>query len=326
MTALHLFVDPAGRIGRAPYWLGLGVLSGAAVLVDWLAPADLLANAGMTVFAPYLTILSGSAPPLAFLVRPESLFAAALFYLGFCLYGKRLRDVALSPWWYAVALACLPLSIFILGLLFAIYAATQGQSGNPRWSQGFAFGVAQLAAPFAWLVFTIILGAVPARQERRPRGPRLRLHHLLFSPRGRIGRGQFWIGWAASLVLLLAVVTALTAAGIPPGPAALLPLLAASVYIGVCLYGKRLHDLGLPAWGYAVYLGSLFLLFCCGVIVALVAFGPSGTPTSPGHLAAQRVTLAVLVLVSAAFTLWLGAAPGQRGQNRFGPPGAAAAA
>ena len=65
------------------------------------------------------------------------------------------------------------------------------------------------------------------------------LQKLLLSYDGRISRQPYWIG---TLVLLGAGVVA----GFIPLVNLLFPL--ASIYVWVCLYNKRLHDLGRSGW------------------------------------------------------------------------------
>ncbi|MEM8615746.1 MAG: DUF805 domain-containing protein [Pseudomonadota bacterium] len=66
---------------------------------------------------------------------------------------------------------------------------------------------------------------------------------LLLSPNGRIGRNRFWQG-----MVILTVISILVAAG-----SSMLGTLVALlgyllIYPYICVYGKRLHDIGTTAW------------------------------------------------------------------------------
>ena len=141
---------------------------------------------------------------------------------------------------------------------------------------------------------------------------------LLFSPEGRIGQGQFWIGFLILFVggILIHLV---------PIAGTLVWLL--STYCWVCLFAKRLHDMGksgfLQVWFY------LFDLMAIGALI-LGGFGSilAGLLTGGGHmtwglvagglgllfLAFCAIALSKLILV-----LWLGLSPGQSVDNRYGP-------
>jgi uncharacterized membrane protein YhaH (DUF805 family) len=145
---------------------------------------------------------------------------------------------------------------------------------------------------------------------------------LFFSAEGRVGQKDFWL--AAALLFVFGVV-AHAAIGI----GTLLWLL--STYCWICIYSKRLHDIGRSGWlqivpwvlgwlllgaGFFMGLGSLFGLlfsglphFLGGMVVGGVAFGLG--------------LLFLSGLMHLLFLLWLGLTPGQIGPNRYGPePGA----
>lgn len=79
----------------------------------------------------------------------------------------------------------------------------------------------------------------------------MNLLSLLFSLQGRIGRGQYWLGYlvllAVAVVSWLALFAGLGNENIPLllVPIALLPF---SLWIAICVMGKRYHDRGKSAW------------------------------------------------------------------------------
>src|SRR5258706_5284705 len=137
-------------------------------------------------------------------------------------------------------------------------------------------------------------------------------NYLLLSPQGRIGRQDFWIGFA--VVMGLSVLCNL----VPIiGQIAGLLLL----WPQACIHSKRLHDMGRSAWlmlipfGVAIAIGG----------VAAVTRGLSGLGAMTGHLGAAAASGALTLLalgcaflVGLAFLLWVGLTPGQPGPNRFG--------
>jgi uncharacterized membrane protein YhaH (DUF805 family) len=142
---------------------------------------------------------------------------------------------------------------------------------------------------------------------------------LLLSPSGRIGREDFWIGFlilcALSVVLLMIPFL---------GHVALL----ATTYCWICLYIKRLHDLGRPAGLIAIP----YLIWIVPIVVAAVMGGiavfngllsgdDAGTSFSVlAGLGGFLVASGIAFLVGVGFLLWMGIAPGEPGENRYGAP------
>ena len=150
------------------------------------------------------------------------------------------------------------------------------------------------------------------------------LTKLLLTFDGRIGRQEFWIGWAI-----------LFAAGIV---STFIPFIGwiiglALIYPKICIYAKRLHDMGKTGWLQVIPYAVYFVAF----LVAIVTAGPAIiTMAMSGDTSALQSTLAGLgvalfvifgsCVVAFAFWLWVGISATQPGENRFGPaPGAASA-
>jgi uncharacterized membrane protein YhaH (DUF805 family) len=72
---------------------------------------------------------------------------------------------------------------------------------------------------------------------------------LFLSPRGRIGRRSFWHGWLVLTLINVSLVSAIggVAKAVTPNSLIWLPPLV-TLYPTICLYSKRLHDLGRSGW------------------------------------------------------------------------------
>lgn len=140
---------------------------------------------------------------------------------------------------------------------------------------------------------------------------------LMFTADGRIGRQAFWIAW----LMLLGVNMV----------AGWVPLIgwiasAATLFCFVCIYAKRLHDIGKSAWWQLlpILLGPVLLM---GSVMWLV-FGSIGIAMGggdPGVFALAGVGGVVVAavlgfVVTVGFTLWVGCAQGQTLDNRWGDP------
>jgi uncharacterized membrane protein YhaH (DUF805 family) len=146
--------------------------------------------------------------------------------------------------------------------------------------------------------------------------------NLFLSPDGRIRRQDFWIGW----LILFAVNLVF---GFVPLLGLLVHLFA--LYVGVCLYAKRLHDMGRTGWlqiapfvigfvlliiGFALF-GSA--LFSAAMAMRNTAPGPGAMAFLLGSLGGFLVVLSLAGMVHLAFLIWVGATPGQLGDNAYGP-------
>jgi uncharacterized membrane protein YhaH (DUF805 family) len=152
---------------------------------------------------------------------------------------------------------------------------------------------------------------------------------LFFSPQGRIGKGQFWIG---VIVLLVVGIGLSVAQRFSPQSVALVFALLSIVliYPSVCVYVKRLHDAGKSGWWYLLV---ILIAFIANAIASVVLFAPyfselaEMTPGSPELQArTQQITEVItLPLVGISLVISLGIAlivsmlPSDPGENRFGP-------
>ncbi|GJL96380.1 MAG: DUF805 domain-containing protein [Hyphobacterium sp.] len=147
----------------------------------------------------------------------------------------------------------------------------------------------------------------------------MNLGHVLFSPNGRIGQQEYWIG------ILILVGSNVFLTWIP-----LLGILiwAALIYMGICIYGKRLHDIGKSAWIHGLVwaiqlaIGMVGFAMAGGAIMAALA---SGSGEQAGLAAVMGASGSLFLigglgfLIWIVYTIWLGVAAAEAGENRFGP-------
>jgi uncharacterized membrane protein YhaH (DUF805 family) len=124
---------------------------------------------------------------------------------------------------------------------------------------------------------------------------------VLFSGQGRLRRRHYWIA-----MLVLAAISAPFRLLGPVGGLVTLLL----VYPQICIFAKRLHDVGRSGWQTLAPFGLMLggaLLFgfteSAGGVLALVGGLVGG----------------VLVLAGVVFSLWVAFHPGDPGENRYGP-------
>lgn len=138
---------------------------------------------------------------------------------------------------------------------------------------------------------------------------------LFLDANGRIGQKDYWIG-----------VIILFAAGLVLGWVPLIGTLVslASIYFGVCVSSKRLHDMGRSGWLAAIPYGVtaaavvLSAMAVFGGILGAAAYGDGfGTLASMGGIAGLW---GLAFLINLGFLIWLGVTAGQPGDNLYGPP------
>lgn len=145
--------------------------------------------------------------------------------------------------------------------------------------------------------------------------------NLFLSPNGRIGRGQFWIAFVILFVANI-IINMLTHA---------MPFLGilglAVLYFSVCVYSKRLHDMGKSGWLQLIPI----LVICAGVVLAVamggvaalsgMSGGGNGNPSAAmAALGTAGIVIGIGALIGLAFLLWVGLTPGNAGDNKYGPP------
>jgi uncharacterized membrane protein YhaH (DUF805 family) len=156
----------------------------------------------------------------------------------------------------------------------------------------------------------------------------MNLGNVLFSPNGRIGQQEYWIG------VLIIIGGNVLLSWIP-----FLGFLISIglIYVGVCVYGKRLHDMGKTAWIHGIVWLIQIVLIVIGFTMAggaIMAAMANGGGSDEANLAAflgasssVALFLGLGFLIWVVYTIWVGVSAGEAGDNRFGPaPGAVAAA
>ena len=131
---------------------------------------------------------------------------------------------------------------------------------------------------------------------------------LFLKPEGRIGRGAFWLGLAA-----LAALQGLACLVPRAGWFAFMIL----AYGWVCLFAKRLHDIGRSGW-----LTVTPLLVSLIGLSAAAAFWMQTFAARSSPLLLYWVSGAALAVASAvdlAFLAWVGLCSGEAEENSYGP-------
>lgn len=143
---------------------------------------------------------------------------------------------------------------------------------------------------------------------------------LLFSTSGRIGRKGFWLGWLLLRVfsifalLLFAVVTGdYNPLGAYFGLAVLVIAPLVWIYMAVCVWGKRIHDLGKTAWLVPIPVLAPLALFGSGSLIAVAI----GLDTAAGA-AVNGLSVLVAGGLSIGMLVWVGASRGDNGENSYG--------
>lgn len=136
---------------------------------------------------------------------------------------------------------------------------------------------------------------------------------LFLSAKGRVGRGDFWIAW-----FLLAIASAILRMLGPVG--ALLSITIA--YPQVCLFSKRLHDVGKSGWRAAWVYGFVALGVVAAEVAKAIDAEPAWTDSRSGMVVPLFLAPLAVICMVTALVLFFRAAlrRGEMGVNAFGPP------
>lgn len=127
---------------------------------------------------------------------------------------------------------------------------------------------------------------------------------LFLRPQGRIGRGRYWLGFA-----ILAGLQAFACIAPHAGWFGFMIL----TYAWICLYAKRLHDIGRSGW-----------LIMCPILVSLLALSAAAafwlhSFTAKGHSPplfwVSIGSLIAACLIDLAFVAWVGLSPSEADEN-----------
>lgn len=152
----------------------------------------------------------------------------------------------------------------------------------------------------------------------------MNIGNVLFSPNGRIGQQDYWVG-------VLIIIIGNVVGGMIPFLGMIVSL--GLIYVGVCVYGKRLHDIGKTAWIHGIVwliqlgLGVIGFMMAGGAVLAAISAGGTEEAGLAAAIAASGSLFLIFgigFLIWIVYTIWLGVSAGEVGANRFGaPPGSA---
>jgi uncharacterized membrane protein YhaH (DUF805 family) len=146
------------------------------------------------------------------------------------------------------------------------------------------------------------------------------LRHLAH-PAGRCDRQGFFVVAVGLIALQILAALVFWALGLRLDGAAFLLINAPLIWAGSMAAIKRLHDVGLPAWWIPLaFTGWVAGSLAINLTIAL-GVGPSVMAAAVADKTALYwVVFAVTALPALGGLLWLHAAPGAAGDNRFGAP------
>jgi len=144
----------------------------------------------------------------------------------------------------------------------------------------------------------------------------MNIGQLLFSFKGRINRGKYWLAILIFVIISLVMGTI----GYIADQAMAFQLLNLIVSIGLFIAGlavgiKRLHDRDKSGWWLLLFYIVPSLLFITGAVIFFYGLG--------AEEAGSVIAGTVVYLIGAAVLIWaiveLGCLRGTEGPNRFGP-------
>jgi uncharacterized membrane protein YhaH (DUF805 family) len=137
---------------------------------------------------------------------------------------------------------------------------------------------------------------------------------LFLDANGRIGQKDFWIGFVILFVIgiILQMIPKI-------GQIAGILLL----YPWVCLYSKRLHDMGKTGWlqliPIAVFCVAMILAFITGGAAMLTGAAGGNPAAAMAGMGMAGLIFGLAFLVWIGFLLWVGLSKGEPGENQYGP-------
>lgn len=145
----------------------------------------------------------------------------------------------------------------------------------------------------------------------------MNIGQVLFNPNGRIGQQEYWIG-------ILIIIAGNIVGGFIPFLGFIISL--GLIYVGVCVYGKRLHDAGKSAWLHAlpwavsIVLSVLGFVFAGGAVMSAMMAGDGQmnpmAAIAAGGTFALFMSLSFLVWI--VYTIWVGVLKSDPGANQYG--------
>jgi uncharacterized membrane protein YhaH (DUF805 family) len=136
---------------------------------------------------------------------------------------------------------------------------------------------------------------------------------LMLNPTGRIGRRDYWVGVAIITAIIVWVNWSEVRFGAVLG--------CSTIYLGICVHGKRLHDIGSSAWGILVPVAFFPLIVIVTILSGGLANPASESPRAPDTPLASFVDALPLLItfILPAWVIWLGSRKSQPGDNKYGP-------
>lgn len=334
MNLREHFFDRSGSINRRTYGLSmLGLFWSAPLVSAIFPPAALLlpvafyAMACLTVKRLHDIGLSGkwALMPLVAI----AIYIAALLLSGVVAFGSGMAEAgAHAEAWAGAVGGWLAIGVLLSAVALMVMPGTAharakfGRPGPPLVAPAVP-DVRKVASSLreAWPgTVSSVSGLARSALAAGSDLARVNWLKLFFWPAGRISRGAYLAAFAAVLFVCLLMFVQM----------AILPVLNWTIvivffYCATCLASKRLHDFGWNGWWASIP----FILFYVFMMVEFCLFlnrygffGPDlrmhpvirvldrGTDDTFGY-----ILLATLLAYAA-----LGLVPGQRGENRFGPP------
>ena len=154
----------------------------------------------------------------------------------------------------------------------------------------------------------------------------MNLGHVLFSPNGRIGQQDYWIA-------ILIIIGGNIVSSFVPVLGVILWL--GLIWVGIAVYGKRLHDAGKSAWLHVIPWALSIVFTIIGAVMVIGGAISAGLMSQGDELTQEQIIalvsgggggLAVMGLASLvwlAYTIWVGVMKSEPHANAHGPATAA---